>query len=145
MGLKITKNTIPKGLQRERDVLAREGEKMLRVGARVVRIQAALNAPIDTSRYVNSLRAEDGKQVVNFKAESRLGRENTPQESDVINEYSLFRHRYELRFGSGVPYAAALEFGTSRTRPQPSLGPALSAKGRDALSAMATILKKGLK
>lgn len=118
MSLKVTKNTIDKGLNERRQLLQSGGRRALDAGARVSRIAAARNTPVDTSRLVNSFRAQDSLQVTQGKLTARMAKTNKPQSSDVVQRYTLRQDRYSLEFGSGVPYAKFVEFGTSKQRPR---------------------------
>lgn len=140
MGSKIIKNTIPEGLAGRRRLLRQNGRRALDAGARVIRARAARSAPVDTSRLVNSLRAKDGLQVLQGATTARGAADNPPKPEDVINRYKLRLDKHRLDFGTGVPYAAAQEFGNSRSAPKLFFSEAFDQGANQSLKAVAKVI-----
>lgn len=120
MGIIVTKNTIRKGVEMARQSLDEGVFNALISSENVLRAKIVKEAPIDTSRLVNSLKNTSGRNVTSGKLTNRL-KENLPKGKDVVRfvDNDFKNNKVSLVFGTSVPYSKFVEFGTSRQRANP--------------------------
>jgi hypothetical protein len=97
--LTIIKNTIPKGIMNNKKEIGEKGVLAVKRGLEVMRSYTLPFVPVKTGRLKGSLSTMIGKNsIYNIETEKRNG-----EVHKVIGE-----------FGTNVPYAKYVEFGTSR-------------------------------
>jgi len=99
MGLTIIKNTIPKGISKNMSSIGNKSVLAVSRGLEVMRSSTLPYVPVKTGRLKGSLATRVGKDsIYSIDTQKRLG----------------IAQRVVGEFGTNVPYARAVEFGTSR-------------------------------
>lgn len=99
MGLFIIKNTIPRGIKNQQDIIGKKGVMAVSRGLEVMRSYILPYVPVKTGRLKGSIATSIGKDSIHsVKTEKSFG---IPQR--IVGE-----------IGTRVPYAKAVEYGTSR-------------------------------
>lgn len=99
MGLKVTKNTIGKGLNKVKLETQNKGELAIKRAMEVARSEIVPETPVVTSRLKNSLQ---GFSSTTFKGKLLGG-------SDAISEIKYKGKRIIGFIGTNVPYALSVE------------------------------------
>jgi HK97 gp10 family phage protein len=140
MSLKVTKNTIRQGVAKAREGMNENIIDALVAGEKVAKASIARGTPVDTSRTVNSIRAESGRAIRGGKLTKRL-RKNLPAGKDVVRFIEVVNGKISLVFGTNVPYTPFIEFGTSRQKAQPFFSNGLKNAERSVAAAMRSKIK----
>ena len=99
MGLKIIKNTIPKGIQKEIKDNSYKMVTAVERGLEVIRSGIVPLVPVKTGRLKGSISSRVDKDAV-------YGIDSQKRGNAVVKVVG--------KIGTSLPYAAAVEFGTSR-------------------------------
>lgn len=99
MGLTIIKNTIPKGVRNQEDKIGKRGVLAVSRGLEVIRSYVLPYVPVKTGRLKGSITTRTGRDSIYSV--------NTEKRGGVVQ-------RVVGEIGTRVPYAKAVEYGTSR-------------------------------
>jgi HK97 gp10 family phage protein len=139
MGLIITKNTVRTGIKKAEEMMNKNVLDALIGAEKLAKISIAKKTPIDTTRLVNSVKAESGRTVTKGKMSKRL-KQNLPAGKDVVRFVEMDEKKASLVFGTNVPYSKFVEFGTSRQKANPFFSDGL----KDAIPAIKKSTKEKL-